>query len=65
LILLLRNLLIILLSNFLALNVPEYEKFEDTKGVIRRRKSKKDRHYNSQKQKGQKDKQNITQKTKN
>jgi hypothetical protein len=29
------------------------ERFEDTKGVIRIRKSKKDRQYNGQKQKGQ------------
>jgi len=29
------------------------EKFEDTKGVIRTRKSKKDRQHNGQKKKGQ------------
>ena len=33
------------------------EEFEDTKGVIRIHKSKKDRQYNSQKEKGPKDKQ--------
>jgi len=36
-----------------------YEKFEDTKGVIRRRKSKKDRQHNGKKR--QKDKQQSTQ----
>ena len=44
-----------------------YEKFEDIKGVIRIRKSKKDRQYNSQRQKDKgtnNDLQNITQKTK-
>ena len=43
------------------------EEFEDTKGVIRIRKSKKDRQSNDQKEKEQKDKkdlQNTTQKTK-
>jgi len=43
------------------------EKFEDTKGVVRSRKSKKDRQYNGQKKKKKKtnnDPQNITQKTK-
>jgi len=30
-----------------------YEKFEDTKGLIRSRKSKKDRQHNDQKKKGQ------------
>jgi hypothetical protein len=34
-----------------------YEGFEDTKGVIRIRKSKKNRQYNGQKKKGQKEKQ--------
>jgi hypothetical protein len=44
-----------------------YEEFEDTKGVIKRRKSKKDRQYNGQMKKDKNandDLQNITQKTK-
>jgi len=43
------------------------EKFEDTKGVIRSRKSEMDRQYNGQKKKDKKrnnDLQNITQKIK-
>jgi hypothetical protein len=36
------------------------EEFEDTKGVIRVRKSKKGRQQNGQKKKGQKDKQRST-----
>ena len=36
------------------------EKFIDTKGVIRSRKSKKDWQHNGQKEKGQKDKQRST-----
>ena len=40
------------------------KKFEDTKGVIRIRKSKNDRQYNGQKKKDNNDRQNITQKTK-
>ena len=43
------------------------ENLEDTKGVVRRRKSKKDRQHNGQKKKDQKDKQqskNSTQKVK-
>ena len=36
------------------------EEFEDTKGVIRSRKSKTDRQYNGQKKKRQKDKQRST-----
>ena len=43
------------------------EEFEDTKGVIRIRKSKKDRHHNGKKKKGKRtnnDLQNITHKTK-
>ena len=39
------------------------EELEDTKGVIRIRKSKKDRQRNSQKKKGQKDKQRYTKHT--
>jgi len=35
------------------------EEFEDTKGVIRIRKSKKDRQHNGQTEKGQKDKQHL------
>ena len=35
----------------------EQEKFEDTKRLIRSRKSKKDRQHNSHKKTGQKDKQ--------
>ena len=41
------------------------EKFEDTKGVIRSRKSKNDRQYNGQKKKGNNNLQSTTQKTKN
>jgi len=44
------------------------EEFEDTKGVIRIRKSKKYKQYNSQKKKDKRinnDLQNITRKTKN
>ena len=37
--------------------------FEDTKGVFRSRKSKKDRQYNGQKKRTNNDLQNITQKT--
>ena len=45
-----------------------YEKFEESKGITRNRKSKKDRQCNGQKKKGQTDKtnndvQNTTQKT--
>ena len=43
------------------------EQFEDTKGIIRSRKSKKDRQYNGQKKKYQRtnnDLQNIKHKTK-
>jgi len=36
------------------------EEFENIKGVIRIRKSKKDRQHNGQKEKGQKDKQRST-----
>ena len=36
------------------------EEFEDTKDVIRIRKSKKDKQHNDQKKKGQKDKQRFT-----
>jgi len=39
------------------------EEFEDTKGVIRIRKSKKDRRHNGQKKNGQKDKQRSTKQT--
>jgi hypothetical protein len=39
------------------------EELEDTKGVIIIRKSKKDRQRNSQKKKGQKDKQRYTKHT--
>ena len=39
------------------------EEFEDTKGVIRIRKSKKDRQHNGQKEKGQKNKQRSTKHT--
>jgi len=44
------------------LTITDYikEKSEDTKGVIRSRKSKKDRHYNSQKKIGQEYKQCCT-----
>ena len=51
------------------MSVPFYylkEEFEDTKGVIRIRKSKKDRQHNSQKKKNKRtnnDLQNTTQKT--
>jgi hypothetical protein len=41
-----------------------HEKFEDIKGVIRSRKSKKDRQYNGQKKKDKQRLQNTTQKTK-
>jgi hypothetical protein len=41
-----------------------YKTFEDIKGVIRSRKSKKDRQYNDQKEKGQ-DRQYNDQKKKN
>jgi hypothetical protein len=37
-----------------------HKQFEDTKGVIKNRKSKKDRQYNGQKVKGQRDKQLST-----
>ena len=37
--------------------------FEDTKGVFRSRKSKKDRQYNGQKKRTNNDLQNTTQKT--
>jgi hypothetical protein len=37
-----------------------YEEFEDTKGVIRIRKSKMNRQHNAQKKIGQKDKQRST-----
>ena len=40
----------------LCLLIYTHEKFEDTKGVIRNRNSKKDRQYNSQYRKGQKNK---------
>ena len=40
------------------------EKFEDTKGVTRSRKSKKERQQNGQKKRTNNDLQNITQKTK-
>ena len=40
------------------------EKFEDTKGVTRSRKSKKERQYNSQMKRTNNDLQNIIQKTK-
>ena len=39
------------------------EEFEDIKGVIRIRKSKKDRRHNTQKKKGQKYKQRFTKHT--
>ena len=39
------------------------EEFEDIKGVIRIRKSKKDRRHNTQKKRGQKDKQRYTKHT--
>ena len=45
----------------------QYEKCEDTKVVIRSRKSKKDKHHNGQNKKDKKtnnDLENITQKTK-
>jgi len=37
-----------------------YEKFEDTKGLIRSRKSKKDRQHNDQKKRTNNDLQNTT-----
>ena len=40
------------------------KKFEDTEGVIRSRKSKKDRQYNAKRKRTNNDQQNITQKTK-
>ena len=40
-----------------------HEEFEDTKGVIRIRISKKNRQHNGQKEKGQKDKQRSTKQT--
>ena len=53
---------------FLTQKIIQYiEEFEDTKEVIRIRKSKKDRDHNSQKKKNQRtnnDLQNTTQKTK-
>ena len=42
-----------------------HEEFEDTKRVIRIRKSKKDRQHNNQKKKGQKVKQRYTNKGNN
>ena len=41
----------------------DYEEFEDTKGVIRIRKSKEDRQHNGQEKNGQKDKQRSTKHT--
>ena len=37
------------------------ERFEDTKGALRSRKSKKDRQYNGQRNKDKEDLQNMTQ----
>ena len=47
----------------LEFTLPDYRKFEDTKGVIRSRKSKKARKCNGQKKKTNNDLQNITQTT--
>jgi hypothetical protein len=45
-------------TNLIMISTRLYKRnVEDTKGVIRRRKSKEDRQYNDPKKKGQKDKQ--------
>jgi hypothetical protein len=49
--------------SFYELAIIVEEEFEDTKGLIRIRKSKKDRQHNGQKEKRQKDKQRSTKHT--
>jgi nitrogen fixation-related uncharacterized protein len=51
-------------ANLIKLWYCKQEQFEDTKGVIRRRKSKEDGQYNDQKKKTNNDLQNTTQKIK-
>ena len=50
--------------SFISGSLGVYEEFEDTKGVIRIRKSKKDRQHNGQKQKDKQRSINHTHKTK-
>ena len=47
-------------KHFIFILKQNKKKFEDTKGVFRRRNSKKNRQYNGQQKKGQKNKQWLT-----